>query len=391
MTLTNVTLAALLVSLLNGTASAAVVLFGLRRRGARAGAGAARLGLDAVVRLELVACVLFVVGVVAAVGLWPVDTFGVIHFAYLEGVVGAPLGAALVLAGAFATRGGPQPIVPTRSAAAVLTAVLLLAPLGFYMTHIEPYRLETDRVGPITIAAERSGSAPVRIGVLTDWQLQHVGDYERSAIDRLLAEHPDIVLLPGDVFQDDEAAFQRELPALREQLARLDVPGGAFLVQGDSDPVAHLQAMVEGTPVRFLHDEIVQTHVGDRAVTIGGSRLEYDAPSAVQTAHDLEARPGTDDIRILLTHRPDAVRNLPPHGRTDLTVAGHTHGGQVALPLIGPIMTLTEVPRAVAAGGSHDLDGRRIYVGRGVGLERNQAPQIRLLVPPNIGLLDLRD
>ena len=52
-------------------------------------------------------------------------------------------------------------------------------------------------------------------------------------------------------------------------------------------------------------------------------------------------------------------------------------------------MTLTSVPRPIAAGGLHDLDGNAIYVGRGVGLERAQAPQVRFGVRPNIGILTL--
>jgi predicted MPP superfamily phosphohydrolase len=51
---------------------------------------------------------------------------------------------------------------------------------------------------------------------------------------------------------------------------------------------------------------------------------------------------------------------------------------------------LTHVPRAVAAGGLHVLDGNRIYVSRGVGCERGPAPRIRLFCPPEVSLLTLR-
>lgn len=382
----SIAIAALLLSIVSGSTAAAVVLFGLVGPGAQ---GPGRIGVDTVVRVSLIAGCIFLLGVVGAIAVGTVDLFGLIHFVYLELVVGAPIVAASLFVTVAVTRRRPRPVSMAKPTGVLLGMVLLLAPLGFYMTHLEPYRLETDHVGPMAIDAARAGEAPVRIGVLTDWQLQHVGAYEVSAVDRLLAEKPDIILLPGDVFQDDEAAFQRELPALREQFNRLNVRGGAFLVKGDTDPIEHLRAMAEGTPVRFLDDEIVQTTVADRTITIGGNGLDYASTPARKVAHDLDTRPGADDLRILLTHRPDAIENLTPHGRTDLTVAGHTHGGQVALPIIGPLMTLSEVPRAVAAGGWHEMDGRRIYVGRGVGLERGQAPQMRLLVPPNIGILDL--
>jgi len=62
----------------------------------------------------------------------------------------------------------------------------------------------------------------------------------------------------------------------------------------------------------------------------------------------------------------------------------------VSLPLFGPPMVATEVPRSVASGGLHDLGAkRRLYVSRGVGLERGQAPPLRFLAPPEVSLLRL--
>jgi hypothetical protein len=87
--------------------------------------------------------------------------------------------------------------------------------------------------------------------------------------------------------------------------------------------------------------------------------------------------------------RPDVALGLRPGSRIDLVVAGHTHGGQVVLPGFGPPMTLSHVPRAVAAGGLHDLGGNAIYVSRGVGCERGQAPRIRFLCPPEVSLLEV--
>jgi predicted MPP superfamily phosphohydrolase len=47
------------------------------------------------------------------------------------------------------------------------------------------------------------------------------------------------------------------------------------------------------------------------------------------------------------------------------------------------------VPREVGAGGLHEVAGNPIYVSTGVGMERGQAPQVRFLVPPSIGVLEL--
>ena len=84
------------------------------------------------------------------------------------------------------------------------------------------------------------------------------------------------------------------------------------------------------------------------------------------------------------------MRNLRPRTRIDLTLAGHTHGGQVQLPGVGPLMIASRVPRSVGAGGLHSLAGRRIYVSRGVGVERGQAPRLRLGAVPEVSLITLR-
>lgn len=315
------------------------------------------------------------------------DFFGLMHVAFLDAVVAVPLAAALVLLTVAVTRSRWSLSLSTTTGVA-LGFALLLAPLGFYMTRVEPYWLETEQVGGIALAEGRTGAEAIRVGVLADLQTDHIGDHETGAVDRLLAERPDLILLPGDIFQGDDATFRRELPAFRALFDRLQAPGGAFLVVGDTDPVERLRLLAEGTPVRFVHDEIVRTRVRDRDVTIAGISLEYQSAASTAVAHELETAPGDGDVRILLSHRPDAVYHLPAdHPRTDLVVAGHTHGGQVSIPFFGPLVTLTGVPRSVAAGGLHEMAARRIYVGRGVGLERGQAPQIRLFVRPNVGIL----
>lgn len=60
------------------------------------------------------------------------------------------------------------------------------------------------------------------------------------------------------------------------------------------------------------------------------------------------------------------------------------------MPGFGPLVTLSRVPRHVAAGGLHTVADTPIYVGTGVGLERGQAPQVRLFSRPSVGIVTLR-
>jgi uncharacterized protein len=307
--------------------------------------------------------------------------FGLMHVVWLDLVVAIPLAALVLL---VVRRRGAGPLL---RAAAV--AACCLAFVGAYASFVEPERLVLERA-ELRLDAGRQGERPLRIGVLADLQCEEVGGHEREAVERLMAERPDLILLAGDYHQGGQAKLREELPALRSLLRRLDAPGGVFAVQGDVESVAEARRVLAGTGVRLLVNRIARTRVGDRRVTVGGVEIAYWSRAAGQTLAGLERTRGQNDVRIALAHRPDAVRRLSEDTRVDLTVAGHTHGGQVQLPLVGPLIISSRVPRRVGAGGLHELGGRSIYVSRGVGAERAQAPRLRLGAVPEVSLITLR-
>jgi hypothetical protein len=135
----------------------------------------------------------------------------------------------------------------------------------------------------------------------------------------------------------------------------------------------------------------VEVPYRDRRIVIAGTQLHHRSETAMETVDTLASTPEDGTIRILVAHRPDVVLDLPESSRVDLTVAGHTHGGQVVLPGIGPLITMSEIPREVARGGLHELAGNSLYVSTGVGVERGQAPLVRFLSRPSVGVIDLAD
>jgi uncharacterized protein len=308
------------------------------------------------------------------------DGFGRLHVAYLYAFVTLPLlGLALVVMWIVP---GLRPGWPTR---VIAVGLVLLGAVGFYATHVEPFRLRTERVGVDVAAVD--GQEPIRIGVLSDLQTDGIGGYEQDAVSRLLAEDPDLILVAGDYFQSDGHDFEAALPEIRSLMRRLEAPAGVFLVEGDVDSPWRMTEITRDSDLRWLDGEVATVEVHGVSVHIGGIPLAYWTPEAQRTMDELAAM---DDggVRILLAHRPDAAYRLRDGG-ADLVVAGHTHGGQVQVPFLGPPITMSDVPRDVAAGGLHTLDGHRIYVSTGVGLERWRAPQVRLNVRPSIGIVTL--
>ena len=310
------------------------------------------------------------------------ERFGTLHLLYVDLVIGIPV-AALVILAASRRRGVARPLL----AAAVLG--LALAPIGAYGSLIEPERLVVERA-ELEVAPERVGDTTVRVGVLADLQTDDVGAHEREAIARLNALKPDLILIAGDFFDGTASELEREREAMVRLLSALDAPAGVFAVPGDTDPPALSTTLLEPAGIRLLRNEVVRVDVRDRHLSVVG--VVKENPSGAAAAAELEGRPGNGDIRLLLGHRPDAVLELARNTRIDLTIAGHTHGGQVQLPAFGPPMTLSEIPRNVAAGGPHEVGaGRWIYVSRGVGLERGQAPPVRIGAVPEVTLIELRE
>ncbi len=189
----------------------------------------------------------------------------------------------------------------------------------------------------------------------------------RKAVDLALAADPDLVLVTGDF-----ASGEHGLDGLRRQLRRLAPPLGVFGVFGNHDhgesKAPYVRPtdprFVESCGVRLLTNEVVTVERAGASIEIGGvddTDGGHDDVPAVLAA--LGRRPGS--LRLLLTHHADVVRRAAP-GDFHLTLAGDTHGGQICLPLPGRRILLSDLG-AEFAEGAYDVDGRALYVTRGVG------------------------
>lgn len=309
---------------------------------------------------------------VFAFGRW----FGLIHLAYLA-IAGVPLGAALgLLIARFkcaATLSGRDWFaVPFLCAPAVVCS---------YASLVAPYQLRLET----TTAHVPGRLLPMKIAVLADIQTDRIGAHERRAMDLAMTQQPDLIVLPGDLLQCAGDRFASEMPKLQELLRTLRAPLGVYAVLGDVDPPLRTRAMLQDTPVRLLQNVCVDLEHRGRIVVIGGVEPNYRSAESRRTIRDLARTPA--DLRILLTHRPDAILETSKVEGIALVIAGHTHGGQVVIPGWGPPITLSQLPREVAAGGLHPWGRQVLYISRGIGFERSPAPPVRLFCPPEVSLL----
>ncbi|MFT7462158.1 MAG: putative MPP superfamily phosphohydrolase [Pseudohongiellaceae bacterium] len=312
--------------------------------------------------------------------LWFLDAFGVLQLLWIDVSVVVPACGLMLLL----THG--RELRATMAARSVALLSLAMLPIAIHARWIEPYDLRVERVA-VELPSTAAGQESIRVGVLADLEAVAVGDHERSAVTKVMAEHPDLILVAGDVFQSGAKQGTAPIAEMRDLFDRLWAPGGVWVVPGEPAEAELLREVVRGTHVRLLEDETVTIQLGDRQLTLLGLGESEESSRALL---DFEDRPGDDDIRLVLCHMPRAVMDLRRDSRVDLVVAGHTHGGQVVLPLIGPPIVLSPLPRSIAAGGLHDYRGNGVYVSRGLGIERQQAPQIRFFCPPEVSLLTLQ-
>ena len=90
---------------------------------------------------------------------------------------------------------------------------------------------------------------------------------------------------------------------------------------------------------------------------------------------------------IFLHHTPDWIEDIPRQS-VDLYCAGHTHGGQVALPFYGALVTLSRFGKRFEAG-LYRVGETHLYVNRGIGMEGHRAPRVRFLARPEVTVIEL--
>jgi predicted MPP superfamily phosphohydrolase len=199
-------------------------------------------------------------------------------------------------------------------------------------------------------------------------------------------QHADLVCLLGD-FVDPEVTFARPLaPELvARPLGALHAPLGVIAVLGNHDwrtDGPRVTAALRTAGATVLENEAVRVHAGDRSLWVAG--LEDPTERVPDIGAALDSVPAGEPL-LVLSHDPDVFPGIP--SRAALTLAGHTHGGQVNL---GAPLRARVIPSLFGDryGRGHVVeDGRHLYVTSGVGTSNHP---VRFARPPEIVVLTLR-
>ena len=251
---------------------------------------------------------------------------------------------------------------------------LLLAGLLSYGWFIEAHWIET-----VPVALELSDDAhalSVRIVHLSDLHIEGFGRRERKALDIVRSENPDMICLTGDYLS--RGSGDTYLQDAKGFLSELDAPYGVYAVPGNWDFTP--TRLFQDTDVVLLEDQVAEVEIEGVKVVITGSRFGVPPPNRDAMAEDA--------LNILLQHSPDFLKEASGAGY-DLYLAGHTHGGQIRIPGYGAIITQSKFGKRYEAG-LYSMNGTRMYVNRGLGLDGGWSPRVRLFCRPEVTVVDLK-
>jgi predicted MPP superfamily phosphohydrolase len=265
---------------------------------------------------------------------------------------------------------------------ALLLGLVFAGVWGFF---IEPNRLVVHEE-TLELRDWPAGFDKLKIAVLADL---HVGspyiDAEKLQliVSKVNQMQPDLIVLLGDFISAVRGGKVIEPEIIAENLKGLRARYGVFAVLGNHDwwfDGTRVMRALESVGIRVLENDVARVeHDGQAIWLVGLGDLWTSKPDIEGTlAKITDANPV-----IVLTHNPDLFPKIP--ARVTLTLAGHTHGGQVNLPFVGRLRVPSEYGQRYAAG--HVVENNHhLFVTTGIG---TSIIPVRFRVPPEIVLLTL--
>ncbi|MBR6862657.1 MAG: metallophosphoesterase [Acidaminococcaceae bacterium] len=271
----------------------------------------------------------------------------------------------------------------------LLGSLLLLILPGFYNAlAIRRYTVEAPGI-----------AHPVRIALITDLHSCAYGDGQRELLDAIEEEAPDLILLGGDIFDDDMPDDNAEafLRGIGSWYPCYYVTGNHEYWSG-ADSFAEKMAILEECGITRLSGEVATVEINGTRICICG----VDDPYAWADSYGFsERREGSfreqvaqvasqaenGAYTILLTHRPELLDVYSQYA-FDLVLAGHAHGGQWRIPgIVNGLWAPNQGLFPAYAGGRYEQDGTTMIVSRGLARESTWVP--RWYNRPELVIIDL--
>lgn len=259
---------------------------------------------------------------------------------------------------------------------AIVVHVIVLAGMLclFYGFFVEPYWLQVNHI-PIT--TNKLGGVKLRIVQISDLHCDTKMRNEEKVVELINAAEPDVVVFTGDGVNPHGSVelFRKTLAGIEAKIAKI-------AVEGNWDKPPGKCKYFDGTGFEILDRETLRLEKDGKEFCISGLSFWKNAGS-----DQLLSANSPDTFNVLLNHSPDLIEDVAKFN-IDLYLAGHTHGGQIALPFYGALITFSKFGKKYEAG-LYRVGKTDMYVNRGVGMEGGRAPRARFLARPEIAIFDI--
>jgi predicted MPP superfamily phosphohydrolase len=246
-----------------------------------------------------------------------------------------------------------------------------------YGYFVEPYWPAVTHV-QITSGNLPPGSSPIRIAHISDLHSDARPRLEERLPDIISAEKPDLIVFTGDAVNSPDA-----LPVMQRCMTRLAAIAPTFAVKGNWDAWYWGRLnLFDGTGVEELNGTAREVKAGTSSIWVAGVAVESE--DRLNQAFK-SIPPGA--CTLFLYHYPDLIREVAERP-VDLYCAGHTHGGQVALPFYGALITFSRFGKRYESG-LYRVNNTWMYVNRGIGMEGGSAPRVRFCARPEITVIEI--
>lgn len=258
--------------------------------------------------------------------------------------------------------------------AGVAGGIGLAAGLGLYGVGYERHHVAVTRLA-IPVANLPPALDGLRIGVLSDFHYSALVSQSdiAAAVDMLMRERPDVVALLGDYVTWSD---RRYVPGCIEALAGLAPPCGVFAILGNHDDERQTPRALSRAGFAVLAD--ARTDIRIRGEMLGIAGIRYWTKKRTEVARVVG---DTSRAVMLLAHDPRRLAESSAL-RVPVQLSGHTHGGQIVLPVVGALTRKFPVTEGLATDGATTL-----FVSRGIG---TVIVPIRLNCPPEAAVITLR-
>ncbi len=253
----------------------------------------------------------------------------------------------------------------------------------------EPFRLGVSEILVLTDRLE-AGTSPIRMLHISDLHVERLTQRESRVVELTKQLNPDLIVITGDYVNLSYNRDPETLTQTKKLLRQLTATHGVFATLGSpsADYRKNIVPLFDGTHISLLRQDwqTVDLGKGRKLTLLGIDCTHYLSVDATHLAEVMQNVPA-DLPQIFLYHSPELMPEAAGFG-VDLYLCGHTHGGQVRLPILGPLLTSSQLGRRFVMG-LYKIGRTHLYVSRGVGLEGLSAPRVRLLCPPEITLVTI--